>query len=113
MSGIIDQVQKSDGKWNFAAVGIATTLAVWTPRSSARIILTGLDIVSYGANTSTVHVFFSTSLNTRGTAVGIYTLGTTAYINPRFPGLKGGLDVPLNVTTAANSVYVTAIGTEV
>lgn len=112
MSGIIDLVSKSSPVYKFTAVTAGTTIAIWTPRSSAKIYLTGLHINSFGATTGTLAVFFSTSLNTRGNTVGMFTVGTSAYINPEFPGVFGGLDIPLNVFSPLVSLNVTAFGSE-
>lgn len=109
---LTDQAQKSNPIWKAVTASSATTIAVWTPRASARILLTGLDISS-GGTATTVHVFYSTSLNQRGTKVAVYAIGTTAVILPRFSGLDGGMDVPLNVQAASAAVEVTATGFEV
>lgn len=112
MSGIVDQVTKKSSVWKASGIVAGTTLAIWTPTSSARIALTGLHLSSFGNATGTVHIFFSTSLNTTGTKVGVYALGTTGYLNPEFPGLEGGLDVPLNAVSRSSDMNITAIGTE-
>lgn len=110
---ITDELQKSRPLWKFAAVSPATTLAIWTPRSSARIKLTGLDIDTFGATTGTISVFFSSSLNTRGQQVAVYSVSTTTHIDPRFSGLDGGVDVPLNINSNVTSANVTAYGFEI
>ena len=116
MSGLSEQLTKSSIVWKFAATAGGTTLAIWTPATSTRISLTGLDISNFGVTTGTVHVFFSTSTATRGNTVGMYMLGSTATIEPvrsfRFPGLESRMDVPLNVVSSGVGVNVTAIGVE-
>ena len=112
MAGLTDRLQKSTATWKHAVTAVSTTLAIWSPRSSAQIFLTGLDVSTFGSQTGTVSIFFSSSTNTRGPQVGIYTLSTTSAISPRFSGLPGGLDIPLNVHSNGMQVSVTAFGFE-
>jgi hypothetical protein len=108
---ITDRLQKSTPTWKNAVASTATTIAIWTPRSSAQIVLTGLAI-SAGGTTTTVHVFFSKSTTTAGKKVGMFSVNTTAFINPLFNGLPGGQDVPLNIMSNTAAVDVTAYGFE-
>ncbi len=112
MSGLVEPLTKNHTVWKSVATAAATTIAVWTPVSSTRIALTGLSISSFGANTSTVSVFFSTSLNTPGTNVGVFSLSTTSVVNVLFPGLEHRYDVPLNAVSTASAVNITAYGFE-
>ncbi len=109
---ITDKLQKSTPTWKYAACSPATTLAIWSPRSSARIVLTGLNISATGATTGTVSVFFSTSTATRGKQVAVYAITNSTFINPLFNGLDGGVDVPLNVMSNTVGVEVMAFGFE-
>ena len=112
MAGLTDRLMKSTATWKHAVSAATTTLAIWTPRTSASIYLTGLDISAQGTATGTLSIFFSTSTNTRGNQVAIYNLSTTTVITPRFSGLIGGLDVPLNVHSNATGMAITAYGFE-
>lgn len=113
MSGIIDVATKKSIIWKVNGIVAGTTLALWTPLSSARINLTGLQISTFGNATGTVAIFFSTSLNTTGKGVGVYALGTSAFLAPEFPGLDGGVDVPLNAISRSSDMNITALGVEI
>lgn len=115
MSGLTDNITKREVVWKSVEVsGAATTVTVWTPTTSTRIVLTGLDISMGGASTGTVLVFFG-----KGTGswaphrVALVALGTTTAISLRYPGLESKYDYILSaVSGVAGAITVNAHGFE-
>ena len=115
MSGLVEPLTKNTPIWksvDFAGGG--TTATVWTPTTSTRIVLTGLDISSTGASTGTVLVFFG-----KGTGswaphrIAMYSLSTTTMITPRFAGLESKYDIILSaVSNVTGAFSITAYGFE-
>lgn len=116
MSGLVDQLTKRDPVWksvDFAGGG--TTATIWTPTTSTRIVLTGLDISIAGASTGTVLVFFGSGTGGSIPArIGMYALSTSSTISPRFPGLMGKYDIVLSaVSNITGAFTINAQGFEV
>ena len=116
MSGLIDEVIKRSAVWksvDFAGGG--NTATIWTPTTSTRIVLTGLDISVSGASTGTVLVFFGPGTGSWAPArVGMYSLGTTTTISPRFAGLESKYDLVLSaVSNITGAFTINAQGFEV
>ena len=114
MSGLVDVLTKKGTVWKSVEVtGAATTVTVWTPATSTRIALTGLDISNFGNTTGTILVYFTSGTTGGVQRIGLYSLGTTTVLNLRFPGLETRIDNLLRaVTPVAAGFTVNAQGFE-
>lgn len=62
----------------------ATTLAIWTPTTSTRVVLTGLTI-SNNATTGTMLITFG---NLAGSRIAEFTVGASATISPAIGAIE-------------------------
>ena len=97
--------------WKFAeCVTANTTITVWTPRTSTRIVLTGLDIANTSGVTSTILFTFG---NLAGTRIVVYALESSTSISPRFAGLESTMyDRTLHAVAKTVPMQITAYGFE-
>ena len=101
--------------WKFAeCVTAGTTITVWTPTTSTRIHLLGLDIANTSGVSNTVLITFG---NLAGTRIAAYALESSTTIFPRYVDI-GGLestmyDRTLHAVAKAVPVQITAYGYEV
>ena len=77
----------SNGKtlqWRTAEIrGVGSTIAVWTPTTSTRVVLTGLDIGSGPGGT--IRFTFG---NLAGAKIVEYMMSASTSISPRFDGIE-------------------------
>lgn len=70
--------------WRYAEIrGIGSTIAVWTPTTSTRIVLMGLDVSSGPGGT--IRFTFG---NLAGATIAEYMMGASSTIYPRFEGIE-------------------------
>ena len=97
--------------WKFAeCVTAGTTITVWTPTTSTRIVLTGLDIANTSGVSNTVLITLG---NLAGTRIAMYALESSTSIMPRFAGLEStAYDRTLHAVAKAVPEQITAYGFE-
>ena len=97
--------------WKFAeCVTAGTTITVWTPTTSTRIVLAGLDIANTSGVSNTVLITFG---NLAGTRIASYALESSTSIFPRFAGIESTMyDRTLHAVAKAVPVQLTAYGFE-
>ena len=97
--------------WKFAeCVTAGTTITVWTPTTSTRIVLRGLDIANSSGVTGSILITFG---NLAGTRIASYTLESSTSIIPRFDGLESTMyDRTLHAVASRVPFQVTAYGFE-
>lgn len=97
--------------WKFAeCVTAGTTITVWTPTTSTRIVLTGLDIANTSGVSNTILITFG---NLAGNRIGMYALESSTTIYPRFDGVESTMyDRTLHAVAKAVPVQITAYGFE-
>lgn len=113
---LTDQASKYSVIWRAAAAsGAATTLTLWTPSTSTKVVVTGFDVANSTGVSGTLAIYFSNS-NTSGApkTIAIYTLESSTSINPRFPGVEGPMDIDVRAVSGVGggAWYITAYGFE-
>ena len=101
--------------WRFAeCVTAATTITVWTPTTSTRINLLGLDISNTSGVSNTIVISFG---NLAGQRIASYAMESSTTIFPRYTTM-GGIestmyDRTLHAIAKAVPVQITAYGYEI
>lgn len=98
--------------WKFGTVVTAnTTITLWTPTTSTRIILTGLDVNNASGASGSCLITFG---NLAGNRIAAYTLESSTSIYPRFYGIESTVvDRTLHAVSSTVPFTVTAYGFEV
>lgn len=115
MPGLVEPLTKWAPIWKSVDfTGAATTTTIWTPTTSTRIVLTGLDISCGGVATSTIMVFFGKGTGSWAPQrVFMGAIGTTSVLSLRYNGLESKYDIILSaVSSGASAFTVNAQGFE-
>ena len=102
-----------DTDWRFStAVTAATTITIWTPTTSTRVKITGLDIANVSGVSNTVLITFG---NLAGRRVAQYALEASTTIYPRWEnGIGDGIyDRTVHAVAKAVPVDITVYGFEI
>lgn len=99
-------------QWRFQSFGGAGTLAIWSPTTSTKVVLTGLTMSSNLGGTFALYW----SRSSGGTKIAEFTVGASATISPIIGAIEGTTyDATLwgNVSaTGTDGFKVTAFGFE-
>lgn len=82
----MNEIYFSHGKtpeWRYQRWDATTTLAIWTPRTGNRLVVTNLHIAN-SASVATTFVIFMGATNSAPARVFEFVLGASAQISPTF-----------------------------
>lgn len=107
-----DRYSQYSHVWRFGTVVTAnTTITLWTPTTSTRIVLTGLDANNASGASGSLLITFG---NLAGNRIAAYTLEASTSIYPRFYGIESTVyDRTLHAVSSTVPFTVSAYGFEV
>lgn len=114
MSGLTDIATRYSQVWKAGETGgAATTLTIWTPASSMRVVVTGFDLANSSGVSGTISIYFINSPTSVGKRIASYNLESSTSIAPRFAGLEGPSDVDVRAVTKNSGPWsITVYGFE-